>query len=224
MQTKILNQDDSQLSDRAIVSRVLAGERHLFELLMRRYNQRFFRLARAYIKDPDEAEDVVQEAYIRAYSNLTQFSGDSFGAWAARIAVNEALGRLRRNTPLRLADEVPQEPGIESEAKDCAPDQLAGRDQMLTFIAVAVDRLPQDFRAVFMLRSVEQLSVEETARYLNIPCATVKTRLFRANALLQSRLSRYLADVSGDAFSFGGVRCDRIVTHVLVRLSGGSGG
>jgi RNA polymerase sigma-70 factor (ECF subfamily) len=208
----------SQLDDHTIVKRVLDGERDLFELLMRRYNQKLFRVARSYITEPSEAEDVLQEAYVRAYINLKQFHGSSFSAWMARIVANEALGRLRRRHLQPVSD------GSTPEATSCelepapAPDQVAGRDQMLALIEGAVDHLPLDFRTVFMLRAVEQLSVEETASYLDIKPATVKTRFHRARALLQNKLNRHVDDVAGETFVFGGSCCDRIVASVLDRL------
>lgn len=206
------------LSDGAIAERVLDGETHLFELLMRRYNQRLFRLARAYLPDHSEAEDVVQDSYVLAYTKLGQFRSSSFGAWAARIVANQAKARLRRRS-LQLVGDMATAP-VDPGSRHWAPDCLAGSQQMMELIEAAVDRLPRDFRTVLMLRLVEQLSVEETAEYLDISPATVKTRLFRARSLLQEKLSRHVDQLAGDAFRFAGARCNRIVGAVLSRLSG----
>jgi RNA polymerase sigma-70 factor (ECF subfamily) len=205
------------LDDHLVVRRVLDGEQELFELLMRRYNSRLFRLARSYLTEPSDAEDALQEAYVRAYTRLGQFNGRSFGAWMARIVVNEALGRLRVRRWRPLSE--PPAPGADPDAVP-APDQQAGRDQMLALIESAVDSLPAGFRTVFMLRAVEQLSVEETAEYLDIKPATVKTRFHRAKALLQDKLNRHLEDTAGNAFVFGGRHCDRLTAAALGRLRG----
>lgn len=220
MEVSAHDREVSRLDDRTVAARVLDGERNLFELLMRRYNQKLYRLARSYVTEPSEAEDVLQEAYVRAYTHLDQFHGRSFGAWAARITSNEALGRLRRGKMVAVGD-APQEdraPEMPAPSHESAPDQSAGRDQMLALIQSAVDCLPRDFRTVFMLRAVEQLSVEETAEYLDIKPATVKTRFHRAKALLQHKLNRHIEELSGEAFNFGGRQCDRIVAAVLDRL------
>jgi RNA polymerase sigma-70 factor (ECF subfamily) len=207
---------DAALSDAAIVARVLTGDTALFELVMRRYNQLLFRLARGILRDDDEARDVVQAAYVRAYYHLEQFRGpDGFKAWLARIAVNEALGRVRR---------APTVVDVEHcgfalpNLADVGPENAASSRDLLRILQAAIDRLPEDFRRVFMLRGVEQLSIAETAELLGIKQATVKTRYHRARHMLQELLHRKLDDVVRDTFPLGGQRCDAIVGAVLARI------
>jgi RNA polymerase sigma-70 factor (ECF subfamily) len=207
---------DAVIADAAIVARVRTGDSALFELLMRRYNRLLFRLARGVVRDDDEARDVVQAAYVRAYYHLDQFRGpDGFKAWISRIAINEALGRVRRAPELVAAEEhvlaLPDLVEIEPE------NAASGRD-VLRILQDAIDRLPEEFRQVFMLRGVEQLSIAETAELLDIKAATVKTRFHRARRMLQELLQRKLDDVVRDTFPLGGQRCDAIVAVVLARV------
>jgi RNA polymerase sigma-70 factor, ECF subfamily len=204
------------MPDEAIVARVMSGDSALFELLMRRYNRLLFRLARGILPDDDEARDVVQAAYVRAYYHLEQFRGPAgFKAWLARIAVNEALGRVRRAPTIVDAEEhavaLPDlaEPG---------PENAASRGDLLRILQAAIDRLPEEFRQVFVLRGVEQLSIAETAEVLGIKPATVKTRFHRARHMLQQLLQRKLDDAARDTFPFGGQHCDAIVGTVLAQI------
>jgi RNA polymerase sigma-70 factor (ECF subfamily) len=208
---------DAAIPDADVVARVLTGDTALFELLMRRYNRLLFRLARGIVRDDDEARDVVQAAYVQAYYHLDQFRGPGgFKAWLARIAVNEALGRARR---------APAGVDVEEKAVLALPDLVtiepehaaSGRD-LLRILQAAIDRLPEEFRRVFMLRGVEQLSIAETAELLDIKPATVKTRFHRARRMLQEQLHRELDDVVRDTFPLGGQRCDAIVGIVLARI------
>jgi RNA polymerase sigma-70 factor (ECF subfamily) len=199
------------LSDREIIDQVLKGDTRLFELLLRRHNRRMFRLVRSILKNRAEAEDAIQEAYILAYLNLRSFkSGNSAAGWLARIAINEALGRLRRNR----GDSLPLEENTESGFTVYGPEQFTRTHQALWLIESAIDGLPVNYRAVFMLRAVEQLTIEETAEYLDIKPATVKTRLHRAKVILQKCLGRKLEELAVDAFPFGGIECDRIVARL----------
>ena len=207
---------DPVMPDAAIVERVIRGDTALFELLMRRYNRLLFRLARGILRDDDEARDVVQAAYVRAYTHLEQFRGpDGFRAWLARIAVNEALGRQRRAPTIVDSEQhavaLPDlaEPGPENEA--------SSRD-LLRILQAAIDRLPGEFRQVFVLRGVEQLSIAETAELLGIKPGTVKTRFHRARHMLRELLHRKLDDAARDTFPFGGQHCDAIVGTVLARI------
>lgn len=214
------------LSDAQVVARVLAGEQHLFELIMRRYNRFLFRICRGILPDQSAAEEAVQETYVRAYFSLAQFRGPSgFSSWLARIACNEALGQTRRYSRLQSLDtlseaqfqELLEATRSKSQAND--PEGFAVSSETMRLIEHAIDRLPRDYRLVFMLRDIEQQTIEQTAAHLQIKPATVKTRLHRARALLQKRLSRYLDNVSNDAFPFAGKQCDRIVKAVFARLS-----
>ena len=204
------------LSDAAVVERVLTGDSALFELLMRRYNRLLFRLARGIVGDDDEARDVVQAAYVRAYYHLEQFRGPSgFKGWVARIAVNEALGRVRRAPSIARAE---QHAIALTELPEVEPEHAASSRDLLRILQAAIDRLPEEFRQVFILRGVEQLSIAETAELLDIKPATVKTRFHRARRLLQEHLHRKLDDVVRNTFAFGGRHCDAIVGTVLSRI------
>jgi RNA polymerase sigma-70 factor (ECF subfamily) len=212
------------------VQRVVGGERDAFEALMRRYNRRLFRLARATLRDEAEAEDALQDAYIAAYRNLAKFKGDcALATWLSRLVLNECLGRLRRST--RRTNIAPIFAPSEQETLDEmaastleSPDTAAMRAQMRSVLERKIDALPESYRAVFVLRCVEELSVEETAACLGLPAATVRTRQFRARGLLRESLARDLDLAERDVFEFGGTHCDRIVAAVMTRLAGGGDG
>ena len=208
--------------DRLVARRVADGDRALFEALMRRHNRRLYRLARATLRDDAEAEDALQDAYLSAYRSIAQFRGDaSLSTWLARMVLNECFARLRKNArrqnaaPMTRADDVE---AIAGDDRD-SPERTVGRAQMRTLIESKLDALPADFRTVFVLRAVEELSVEETALYLGIPEATVRSRLFRARSLLRESLSRELDTAERDLYEFGGADCDRIVARVLSRIA-----
>ena len=210
----IPDQLDAALSDEEVVARVRGGETALFEIIMRRYNQRLFRAARAITRDDDEATDVVQDAYVRAYANLEQFAGRaSFATWLTRIAVHEALARLRRQG--RLGD---TEDAMAVPAFTPGPEERAFNRELAHVLEAAIDALPDGFRAVFMLRDVEGLSTAATAASLEITEQTTKTRLHRARALLRRHVSARTRAALPDVFEFAGARCDRIVATVLARL------
>jgi len=184
--------------------------------MMRRYNRLLFRLARGIVREDDEARDVVQAAYVRAYYHLDQFRGpDGFKAWIARIAINEALGRVRRAPEIVDAE---QHVLARPDLVQIEPENAASGRDVLRILQDAIDRLPEEFRQVFMLRGVEQLSIAETAELLDIKQATVKTRFHRARRMLQEMLHRKLDDVVRDTFPLGGQRCDAIVVAVLTRI------
>lgn len=216
---QVTDRSVTTLSDRQVVDNVLNGDKHLFELLMRRYNRRMFRLARSILKDSAEAEDVLQEGYILAYTNLDAFKGDAgAGGWLARIIVNEALGRLRRRHNIYSLNSETELENVGSTLRN--PEQLTNSHETLWLIESAIDRLPKCYRMVFVLRAVEQLSVNETAEYLDIQPATVKSRFHRARSILQRRLIKQVGELMPDVFSFGGRHCDRIVETVYRRLTG----
>jgi RNA polymerase sigma-70 factor (ECF subfamily) len=222
-----LQTTDSQPStDVELAARASAGDELAFECIMRRHNRLLFRTARSILKSDDETEDALQEAYLRAWRALGSFRADArLSTWLVRIVINESLGRLRRRgaqvIPLDAvvdSAEHPTEPRIEDDP-DQRPDRLAMRAEVRRLIEARIDLLPDAFRTVFMLRAVEELSVEEIAAVLDIPEATVRTRFFRARGLLREGLSRDVDLAIGDAFSFAGARCDRIVAGVLARLA-----
>ena len=212
--------------ERSIAGSIAAGDRRAFESLMRRYNRRLYRLARATLRDRTEAEDALQDAYICAYRSMGQFRGDaSLATWLSRLVLNECFARLRRNTRRQNVISIvsPNTP-IESPpmfANDSdSPENALGRAQMRDLLERKVDELPENFRAVFVLRSVEELSVDETAGSLGIPEETVRSRHFRAKTLLRESLARELNLAERDLFEFGGSHCDQVVANVLERLAG----
>jgi RNA polymerase sigma-70 factor, ECF subfamily len=219
--------DAPALSDSRLVERVRAGDAAAFELIMRRHNRRLFRLARSVLRNAAEAEDVVQETYVRAFAKLDDFKGpDGFPAWLARIAYNEALGRARgAERVVSLHDYVSDGDG-DGDARHLEtmtsphpdPERLTGYGELRRMLEDAIDALPDDFRAVFVLRAVEGMSVAETAAALSIPPETVKTRLHRARRRLQEALGARFEALMPAAFEFGGARCDRIVAAVLARI------
>jgi len=201
-----------------------------FEQLMREHNRLLFRAARAILRDDAEAEDAVQEAWLRAYRSLDGFRGDAkLSSWLVRIVVNEALGRLRKRA--RRAEVVPlhggaaegeRQPEVAMHEHD-GPEHLTGRGEIRRLLEAKIDALPEAFRVVFVLRAVQELSVEEAAAALQIPEATVRTRFFRARSLLREALSQEIDLAFGGAFDIGGRRCDRIVAGVMARLAAGEG-
>jgi RNA polymerase sigma-70 factor (ECF subfamily) len=200
----------SALSDAELVTRIRAGELALFELLMRRFNRRLFLIARSILLSNDEAEDAVQEAYVRGWRRLNEFRGpDGLGAWFARIVTNEALMMLRKRNGKDMMDLAEVSETLIDHAT--APEHEAETMQLRTLLEHAIDRLPQPFRTTYVLREVEQLSVAETAACLDIDPATVKTRIHRARKLLRRHLSQVLSDGVTEAYPFAGTRCDRIV-------------
>jgi RNA polymerase sigma-70 factor, ECF subfamily len=197
-------------TDTELIASILAGDLGAMETLMRLYNRRLYRTARAILRDDAEAEDAVQEAYLQAFRKLATFRGESkLSTWLVRITANQALMRRRRNP--RSGDAAGEE--VASEAP--GPQDDAERAQMRRLLEAHIDALPDGYRSVFVLRAVEELSVEETAAALAIPPATVRSRYFRARGLLRSWMPAELDPARRDAFAFAGARCDRIVRKVL---------
>jgi len=212
-ETGTRNSED--ISDEAVITRVRAGERDLFEIIMRRYNQRLYRVTRSIVCNSAEAEDVVQDAYVRAYTHLAQYAGEAkFSTWLTRIAVNEGLRRLRkrgRSDDLqRMASTMP----VAAEG----PERHVSDRELRHIVEAAIEGLPSEYRSVVMLRDVEDLSTAEAADSLGIPTATVKTRLHRGHALLRERLRSTLGPTRPELFAFGFARCDRLVRLVLRRI------
>jgi RNA polymerase sigma-70 factor (ECF subfamily) len=216
-------------ADADIVRRIVAGDLAAFELLMRRHNRRLYRLARATLRNDAEAEDALQDAYLKAYQALAQFRGDAaLATWLARLVLNECLGRMRRdarrqNVMPMLAD-CPDEEQMSFDmdpmhANDHdAPEQQVCRAEIRALLERKLDTLPAGFRTVFVLRTVEEMSIEETAQVLGIPEATVRSRHFRARAMLRESLAQEVERLGPELFEFGGACCDRIVAAVLAKL------
>jgi RNA polymerase sigma-70 factor (ECF subfamily) len=207
--------------DKEIVRRILAGDAASFELLMRRHNQRIFRVVRSILRDDDEAEDVVQESYVRAFEHLSQFGGRAtFATWLTRIAVNEALARKRRHKIIQYMDfDDPKNIHVEPQLVNGHPDHRACNNELRDVLTRAMDSLPDELRTVFTLRAVEKLDTEETAACLEISESNVKVRLHRARSLLRQRIDEQIGASVRQVYQFDGERCDRIVKSVLERLS-----
>jgi RNA polymerase sigma-70 factor (ECF subfamily) len=218
--------DDSRL-----VELVRRGDTAAFAVLMRRYNRRLYRTARAILRDDAAAEDALQEAYVAAYRHVDAFRGDAqVATWLTRIVVNQALQALRRTRRERVVvpfEESADEPAsidasLDSPSTDTAtPETAMQRAEMRRLIERKIDELPEGHRTVFVLREIEELTVDETAATLGIPAATVRSRLFRAKARLRESLAQEFDLATQDVFGFDGERCDRIIRTVLVRLGAG---
>ena len=218
--------DLDALGDAELVQLARQRDSGAFRVIMKRHNRRLYRVARAVIRDDSEAEDVVQEAYFHAFANLANFRGDSsLATWLTRIALNEALGRLRRQRPTVELSTLDAESQDETHvisfplmATNCDPERAVAQREIRRLLEHAIDDLPEVFRIVFVMREIEDLSIEETAGFLNVPQATVKTRLHRARRLLRQALDQQLASTLADAFPFDGMRCTRMADKVLERL------
>ena len=207
------------LTDEELVPRIVSGDRALFEILMRRHNQRIYRAVRAVLHTDADAEDVMQEAYLSAYQHLHQFEGRAkFSTWLTRIAVNSALARRgkREGNGMTDSDDDSLE-ALESVAPDPEQETLAG--ELREVMEREVAALPDSFRSTFILREVEGLSTTETAEVLGISEDLVKTRLHRARTALRDRLYRRAGISLESLFSFGNTRCDRVVAAVMSRLA-----
>jgi RNA polymerase sigma-70 factor (ECF subfamily) len=212
--------------DLELAFRAAAGDEPAFEAIMRRHNRLLFRSARAIVKSDMDAEDAVQQAYLQAWQALGNFRADAkLSTWLVRIVVNEALGQLRRRqlklVPLEsaMAETEPLDAPWQQDDHNHGPDRKAMRSELRQIMEARIDMLPDDFRRVFMLRGVEEMSVEEVSQALDIPETTVRTRFFRARSLLREGLSQDLDMALSDAFHFDGERCNRIVASVWARLA-----
>lgn len=209
-------------SDEELVARILGGDSHLYEVLMRRYNQRLFRVAVSILHEQSEADDVIQETYVRAYQHLADFEGRAkFSTWLTRIAVHESLARARRSARFQSVEYIEDYNGdimspLTSSGHD--PEQEASRRELSAVLEKAILGLPEDYRMILMMRHIEEMSTEETAECLQISEQNVKTRLFRARALLRKQLYTQVGAAGVEAFVFLGARCDRVVKRVLQRL------
>lgn len=206
-------------SDEQVISRVLAGETALYELLMRRYNRLLYRVARSILRDDAEAEDVMQDAYVRAYQHLGTFEGRArFATWLTRIAVHEALARSRKRARFQSLDSSDESNGDAMNtpvATGRTPEEQTYDRELGDVLEQAILALSEDYRTVFMLRQVEGMSTEETAESLNLTQENVKVRLHRANAALRKQLFAAIGATTTRCFQFHAPRCDRIVNHVM---------
>ena len=208
--------------DSTLIEQVLAGNSALFELLMRRYNERVYRAVRSIMREEHEVEDVMQQAYVNAFTHLRQFNGSAqFSTWLTRIAINEALARVRRQGRYEVFDEggADVEP-FTTHNPDGNPERQAFSQELRGLLEWAIDRLPNGMREVFVLRDVEGLSTLEAAECLGVSEDAVKTRLSRGRALLRQQLMERTGATAPDAFRFYRPRCDRVVAHVMADLIG----
>jgi RNA polymerase sigma-70 factor (ECF subfamily) len=217
----------AKADDPELVDRVTRGDQRAFEALMRRHNGRLFRVARAILKNDADAEEALQDAYLDAYRHIRTFEGASrFETWMTRIVINQALMRLRKRQRDRVVvpfastrrDADDRSESMIADEQTESPPMSVLRGEVRQLVERRIDELPDQFRVVFVMREVQEMSTEEIAECLSIPAATVRTRIFRARALLREALARDLDLATLDVFRFDGDRCDRIVTRVLHRL------
>lgn len=218
----------SSVSDAELVVRIAGRDQAAFEVLMRRYNGKLFRVARAILKDDTDAEDALQDGYLDAYRRMGDFRGESqLSTWLTRIVINQALMRMRRQKRDRVVVSFGTRRGSDRERTEVdmaddkaeSPTDATMRAEVRRILERRIDELPVAFRTVFVMREVEDMTVEETAACLAIPAATVRSRLFRARALLREALARDMDSATVEVFGFAGQRCDRIVAAVLARVS-----
>jgi RNA polymerase sigma-70 factor, ECF subfamily len=219
-----LNRDNAVPDDVDLARRAQARDAEAFRAIMRRHNQKLYRLARAIIRNDSEAEDIVQETYVTAFAHLANFRGEaSLATWLSRIAINEALGRLRKKK--RAAAVMSEAPAGDAQiipfplaGGSDDPERTMAQRQILALVEQATDALPDIYRTVFVARVIEGLSMEETADLLHIKPETVKTRLHRARGLVRQKLDEQIGPILLDAFPFAGRRCDRLTEAVMKRL------
>ena len=209
-----------------LIDRALRKEEAAVREIIKQYNRRLYRIARSIVRDDSEAEDVLQEAYLRAFSALATFRGDSsLATWLTRIVFNEAVQRLRRRTelpastvdpPRTLQAQVIPFPLSGNEPAD--PERAMAQRELCQLLERAIDELPDEFRTVLMARVIEDMSIEETAELLGLRQETVKTRLHRARRLLKTALADHIGPLFSDVFPFAGKRCQRVADAVVKRL------
>ena len=211
----------NQLTDEEVVGQVLAGQTALFEVLMRRHNERVYRAVRAILRDDREAEDVMQQAYVSAYFHLRQFNGHArFSTWLTRIAINEALARIRRSRRYEPLEEgSPHAEAFMTSDADLDPERRAASGELRALLESAIDGLADGSREVFVLRQVEGMSTAEVADVLGVSEDVVKTRLSRARAALRRDLMERTGTTAPEVFRFYRPRCDRVVARVLERIA-----
>ena len=215
----------ASLTDSDVVQRVRAGEKALFEVLVRRHDQRVYRTIRSILRDEGEVEDAMQQAWLQVYLHLGEFAGTAaFSTWLVRIAANEALQRLRRRSPLTALSEEGEEDTVDTHAEN--PEERASSHEAVRLVERAVDELPAHYRSVFMLRDVEGLSTADAASALGIGEEAAKVRLHRARARLRESLTQLIDGAASEAFQFLAPRCNRMVAAVMSAIegSGGPGG
>ena len=208
-------------TDESLVTRARAGDSAAFELLMRRHNQRVFRVVRSVLRDTDDIEDVIQQAYVQAFLHLDQFGGNArWSTWLCRIAINEALARLRQRGRFVSIEAVSEEAMANlSRGSGGDPERAASGREFSKMVEQAIDELPEIYRSVLILREVEGMTTEETASVLDVQTDVIKTRLHRARASLREAIEDRIGEQMQNSYTFGNERCDRVVAAVLARLN-----
>ena len=208
-----------------LIERARRNDREAIRLLIKQQNRRLYRIARSIVRDDFDAEDVLQDAYVRAFAALDGFRGEArFGTWLARIVINEALGCVRRRRPTIDIGLVSDNPELSAQVIPCPtascenPETIMAQDQIRALLERAIDKLPEGFREILVARLIEEMSVEETSELFGVLPQTVKTRLFRARALLKAEMEKHIGPALRDAFPFEGRRCEQLADLVLARL------
>ena len=212
--------------DDRLVERARQKDREAIRLIVKQHNRRLYRIARSIVRNDTDAEDVLQEAYVRAFAGFDGFRGEArLGTWLARIVINEALGCIRRRRPAIDIGLMSTNPTLNAQIipfpdanRVSDPEMTMAQTEIRILLERAIDKLPSPFREVFIARLVEGMSVAETAELFGIPSQTVKTRLFRARALMRTEMERHIGPALGNAFPFAGERCERLTLTVLTRL------
>lgn len=214
-------------TEKDLISRAMRKDERAIRAIIRENNQRLFRVARSILKDDNEAEDAVQESYVRAFTSLADFRGDAhLSTWLTRILINEALGRLRRSRPEIGLESIEAGHAVEAQvipfpmSAQLDPERSTAQHEIRRILERAIDALPEPFRLVLVARLVEEMSIEETAALLGLRPQTVKTRLHRARLLLREDMERRVGPLFTDLFPFAGRRCERIADAVVARLLG----
>lgn len=215
----VLENQANTATDAELVHRILAGEYEVYEVIIRRYNQRLFRVARSIVQNEEEAEDIVQDTYTRAFEHLSQFEGRAlFSTWLTRIAVNEAWSRMKERSRHKAIDPMlSTAPELSHTLENPEHERLAEETRVI--LENVIDQLPETYRSVFVMRSVEEMSIAETAQCLDISEEAVKIRMLRARRMLQRTLHDKFHASSVNAFQFLGQRCDRLTENVLRRIT-----
>ena len=207
-------------TDMELVLQVNEGGAGAFELIMRRHNQRLYRIARSIVSDEHEAMDVVQDTYIKAYYQLRQFKGpDGFASWLSRIARNEAMMRIRKSKRIEYTLDDTESGHKEAESTELQPQNSLANNELRTLLEEAIDKLSIDYRGIYVLRAVQQLTTRETAKVLELSEDVVKMRYLRAKRLLRESFEKHLEKTGLEIFEFAGYRCDLIVHNVLAKLA-----
>lgn len=210
----------TQSTDNELVCQTRDGNDRAFEMIMRRHNQRLYRIARSILREDNEAMDVVQEAYVKAYYHLEQFKGpDGFISWLSRIVRNEAMMRIRKSKRIDYTLDDINSPDLDIESSDLEPLDHIANQQLRALLEEAIDRLDIEYRSVYMMRAIEQMNTAETAEVLELTEDVVKTRYLRAKRTLHKRLTTKLNESKLDVFEFAGENCNNIVQNVMLRIT-----